>query len=566
MIRRMRVKNIGLMEELDLEFEEGLTVITGETGAGKTMILKAIEWLFMGKMSKEVLRLGTKEGSIEIIFDIEGVVELKKKMDWMGLGEEDELIIRKEIREDGRSRAMMNGMSVVQSQLREWKNDLIDVTSQNDHQILFREKMHLEILDHFGGLEEERWELRELVEGLEGLKESLRGLLEWEEAREKRNKMEEYAKEEIGSAKLRIEEEVELEKELRILEGYEELEEGLRAIYHELYIEESGVMLGLEKVLVILERLKGGYEDLRGVYDRLKEASYILENEKDEVRDFRGKVEYNESRVEELNERLMLIKDLKRKYGFEVEGLLRYEKECEGRVREYESAGDRRKDLEKKIKEKEEAIEDRAIKLSKRRQEYGNRLEGLIMEELRFLGINQGIFRIGFKYIEDEGSFIRISGKGIKVYKEGLDKVEFIFSGNMGEKPKPLMKIASGGELSRVMLAMKGVLSRYDPCGTLIFDELEVGIGGETVMKVGERMRRLSRKKQIICITHSAQIASGGRNHYQVRKEEEKRRTKILIKRLESKEDRIKEIGRMLSGDRQTETSLNHARELMDRI
>ena len=396
MIRRMRVKNIGLIEELDLEFEEGLTVITGETGAGKTMILKAIEWLFTGKMSKEVLRLGTKEGSIEIIFDIEGVVglnKLKKKMDLMGLGEEDELIIRKEIREDGRSRAMMNGVGIVQSQLKEWKNHLIDVTSQNDHQILFREKMHLEILDHFGGLEEERWELRELVEGLEGLEESLKGLLEWEAEREKKNKMEEYAKEEIGSAKLRVGEEGELEKELRILEGYEELEEGLRAIYHQLYIEESGVMLGLERVLVILERLKGGYEDLRGVYDRLKEASYILENEKDEVRDFRGKIEYNESRVEELNERLMLIKDLKRKYGFEVEGLLRYKKECEGRVREYESAGERRKDLEKKIKDKEEVIEDRALKLSKRRQEYGNRLEGLIMEELRFLGINQGIFQ-----------------------------------------------------------------------------------------------------------------------------------------------------------------------------
>ncbi|MDH4128790.1 MAG: DNA repair protein RecN, partial [Spirochaetota bacterium] len=283
---------------------------------------------------------------------------------------------------------------------------------------------------------------------------------------------------------------------------------------------------------------------------------------RDVLRSYKDSLDFSPDRIEEINQRLKIINDLKRKYGSTIADVIMHKTKCEKENEKYSQNLDLIEKLTDKIKQLEKESSDKVISLSKVRQKKAKDLEKQIEEELAFLGMDKATFRVEFRYVQDDNSYLKITDKGVKINEKGIDRVEFTFSANPGEIPRPLAKIASGGELSRVMLAMKTILTDMDEIETLLFDEVDAGIGGEIAVKVAKKIKSISNKRQVICITHSPQIASLSEHHYLVEKVFENNRTKTTITKL-TDEEKVKDIARMLGGEKITEVSIQHARELI---
>ncbi len=565
MIKSLSIQNIALIEDLSIDFYNGLNIITGETGAGKSILLNAIGFILGEKTGSDTLRTGASKGSVEVVFDIAHNPRLKEILALSGVEvEEDTLIIRREVTEDSRSRSFVNLNSVTNSSLKAFGEYLLDISGQRDHQSLLRSQTHIDLLDNFGSLQAEREILSSKVLKLKELKNHLESLSSEEEDKKKSYEINRFAIEEIEKSHLKPKEDDELGKELEALINFEKLNTTLESAYNNLYDQDHSVIPTVEKIILALEKITHFDPDIEKSCNDLREGLYLFENVRDTLRTYKDGLDYSPERIEEINERLELIDDLKRKYGVTIGDIIAHKAKCEDEVDKYTQDNQLTDQLSKEIEESQAELSQLALSLSKTRQKQAKLLESEIEKELMFLGMDKTSLKVEFRYVQDDDSFLKVSGKGVKIEEKGIDRVEFIFSANPGEIPKPLIKIASGGELSRVMLAIKTILTEMDEIDTLLFDEVDAGIGGEMAFKVGKKIAEIANRRQILCITHSPQIASQSEHHYLVEKLEEKGRTKTIIRKLDQ-ETKVKEIARMLSGEELTEVSLQHAKELIDK-
>ncbi len=564
MIKSINIKNIAVIEELSIEFYHGLNVITGETGAGKSILLNAIGLILGDKVNSTTIRTGAQKASVEIVFDISKNYNLKQILIESGIEVEDDLIIKREITDDSKSRCFINLNSVPNTSLKTFGEYLLDISGQHEHQSLLRSKEHISLLDSYSKLNSQCQFFYKKFHKITELQKTLDDLTENEQNREKNIELNQHAIDEIQKAQLKLNEDNELENELKSLNNYEQLNQNLDIAYNLLYHKENSIIPSTEKVLSSLEKISNIDNNMTKAYKELQEGFYILENVHNLLRSYKENIDFSPHRLEEVNQRLVFIDNLKKKYGKTIPEILAHQNKCQNENQLLSQNKEQLTSISNELNTMKNELCNLALNLSKERQKQAKNLEKQIENELKYLGMEKTIFKVEFRYVQDENSFLKISDKGVKIEENGIDRIEFLFSANPGEAPRPLSKIASGGELSRVMLAIKTILTDMDEIDTLLFDEVDAGVGGEIAFKIGKKIKNISQKRQIICITHSPQIACNSDHHFYVKKQEIDGRTKSIINKL-NLDDKIHEIARMLSGDQLTEASIEHAKELINK-
>jgi len=560
MIDRIFIKNYAIIDTLELEFGAGFHVFTGETGAGKSIIVGALGLLLGEKGDSAVIRTGSDRAVIEASFTVSDRYS-RERLAEMNIDLSEGLIIRREIAEGGKSRAFVNGMQETLGRISEIGQWLLDIHGQHDHQLLLQQKVHIDILDSYGGLWDGRRKAGEIYAGLNA-KLAEKAELETDEKKLAEEKVYwETAVKDITGAKLADGEEEELSEQLKRMEHAEQIQTALNGAYGKLYGEELSVSGRLAKS-------QGDLNSVSGIDPKYAELAEILENVSAQVgeavkliSEYMDEVDYDTGKMDGLTDRLELIKDLKRKYRKQtIAELNAYCEECTAKLGRFENRAAEIEKIDKEIAEVKLRLIDSCLELSRKRQDAGKKLALAVKTELAFLGMEKSEFITGISYIKDDASPIRINDRAVKAGPAGIDYVEFMISPNPGEEPKPLRKIASGGEISRIMLALKSILAGNDSIETLIFDEIDVGIGGVTANHVAEKIRELARSRQLIVITHLPQIAAKSDAHYYVTKDVREGKTFTQVRRLDGAE-RVNEVARMLGGE--TDTSKAHAREML---
>lgn len=565
MLQSIYIKNLYLIDELNLDFEKGLNILTGETGAGKSIILGAIGLILGDKADTSSVRAGYDKGTVETVFNISKMAKLKKFLEDRGITiEDDTLIIKREISTDGKSKAFINMSNVMVYTLKQVGEYLVDISGQHQHHSLLKVSNHIHLLDNFAKNHQEVSEFKKLWKTYVKKIDKRNELINKEKEKEKTRELAQFAIDEIEKAKLNKNEETELEEELKILMNYQKLTNSLVISYSNLYENSSAIIPSTETVIAELEKISSLDINLTRVLEETKEALYKLESVKDYIRSYKDSLDFSPERLDEINERLDAIGSIKKKYGGTIESAIQYKLSCEETIEQIEKNEEQIEKLQSELTELENKIRSFALSLSKKRQRSAKELEKKIIEELSYLGMTKAIFKVEFRYIENPDSFLRITERGVKIEETGIDRIEFTISANIGEEPKPLSKIASGGELSRILLAIKNILINMDSIGTVIFDEIDAGIGGETAVKVANKMKEMAATTQIICITHSAQIASKGDSNYLVEKHLKDGRTISSVKKIDE-DIKINEIARMLGGNNITDITLQHAKELINK-
>jgi DNA repair protein RecN (Recombination protein N) len=564
MLKELRIRNFAIVEYLAVEFFPGLNVLTGATGAGKSIIIGALNLALGERASQEMIRTGADCAIVEAVFEIKPKNLIETNLSELGiLCHENQLIIRREISNKGVSRCFMNDRLVTLANLKSVGDLLADLHGQHEHQSLLDSREHLTYLDNYAEagdllarVGDDYFRLKKKLEGLEELKRI-------DKVSREKKELYQFQLNEITKAGLSVEEEEKLSTEKKILENSEALFQIASMVFQELYDIDGSIIERLSLIKKELERggeydprLKDHIENLNSAILQLNDSSRFLQGYKDSLN-------FDPEKLEKIRERLNLINSLKKKYGQSVEEVLSYADKIKVDLEKIENRDELIQKTEQEIKDLKEILKKDSMLLSDKRKEKGSELSRKIKKELSFLGMERCDFEVKISQREEENGLLEISGKRYYVDEKGLDQVEFYVSPNPGEELKPLAKIASGGEISRIMLALKSVLAKSDQIPTMIFDEVDVGIGGEIAEAVGKRMKTLSSTHQIICITHLQQIASQADYHFKVYKEVSKNRTITKIKLL-SREERIKEIARMIGGKKISDLSLEHAAEMIE--
>ena len=550
MLTHLHVKNLALIREAEIDFTEGLNILTGETGAGKSIVIGSVSLALGGKVSREMVRPGADYGLAELVFLVNREKQKEKLLELGITPEEDQVIISRKI-SDGRSINKINGETVTLSQLRETASLLIDVHGQHEHQSLLQKKKHLEILDEFA--KEELGPVKEKLTGAfqnwKKLKKQLQEAQMDEESRLREISLLEFETDEIGKAELVPGEDEELERRYRRMTNARKLMEAAGSAYALTgYEEESGAGAVIGRAVRELQSAASFDEELSGLASLLSDVDGLLNDFNREMSDYLTSLEFDEKEFSETEERLNLLNYLKSRYGHTLEEILAYQEKQEQRLAALQDYDRYLQDLEAQLKKAEEELQDLCAEASGIRQRYGKMLCEKIKEHLIDLNFLNVEFEMAFEELPEYTA-------------QGKDSAEFLISTNPGEPLRPLMKIASGGELSRIMLAIKTVLADRDEIDTVIFDEIDVGISGRTAQKVSEKMMLIGRTRQVICITHLAQIAAMADSHYRIEKQVEEGETRTQIRRLSEKES-IEELARILGGAEITDAVTKNAEEM----
>jgi len=563
MLKELTVQNFALLKTLHLELDEGLMVLTGSTGAGKSIVVGAIGLLLGERAGAHLVRKGTETASVEGVFDLSGRKGLVGRLDQMGLQTEDGLVvIRRLVSRKGDSKAFLNGSRLTVSQLKEVGDLLVDLHGQHDHQSLLRPAHHLELLDDYGQLRTLREEVGEHYRSLERLHQEETALSGDVRMRGQQREFLEYQLEEIERCKPRRDEDAELEKERLVLAHIEDLFEGLKSAYGTLFEDEHSLIEGLSSVRGQLSKLSQIDEELSKSQQDCATLVYQLEELAAELRARLQALQPDPERLAEIADRLDELTRLKRKHGGSISAVLQRQQEIAAEL-ETLTTGDRRLgEIQDEIREKEKQLGALCQKLSDSRKRSAGSLNREVEKQLKNLGMPGTRFSVEIQQQADEGGWARVPGGRYRCDASGMDQVQFLISPNPGEGYRPLAKIASGGEISRIMLAMKSILAGADQVPLLVFDEIDVGIGGQVAEVVGRALRSLGCTHQVLCITHLHQIACLAENHYLVSKEQRDGRTETVIQRLGLRE-REGEIARMMGGQEITPITLKHARELI---
>ncbi|SFR67357.1 DNA repair protein RecN [Anaeromicropila populeti] len=551
MLTNLHVKNLAIIEEIEVDFTQRLNILTGETGAGKSIIIGSINIALGGKVPSDIIRKGADYALIELVFQVEQE-SLTSKLIELDLPLEDGQIIlsRKIMR--GRSVSKINGETVPTAVLKEVGGFLIDIHGQHEHQSLLYKNKHLEILDYYAKSELKDW--KEKCDILYKQYRDLRSEFEKSNTSEEERKREisflEYEINEIEAAQLRLGEEEELDLRHKKLSNMEAIVEGVSNIYQITAESNRSISQELNRVVKIVNKLSELDSDMVGFQTQISDIDSLLSDFNRELHNYIVDLNYDGQEFGQVEERLNLIHRLKSKYGNSLEKINEYYKKAKDKLKTYQEFEQYQEELLCKLKKSEEKMENCCKAISKIRKKNAKELFDKIYQallELNFLDVN---FSIEFKQLE------YFTGNG-------YDEIEFCISTNPGEDMKPLGKIASGGELSRIMLAIKSVLADNDQVGALIFDEIDVGVSGRTAQKVSEKLAEISRKRQVICITHLSQIAAMADTHYIIEKSSENLHTTTTIRRLEQMEE-IMELARLLGGVKITDTVIDNAKEMKE--
>ena len=566
MLQSLYVRDYALIEELEMEFGSGLNIITGATGAGKSILIGALSMILGERANTDVVRGDASKAVVEGIFDDADTDRIRSVLEDNAI-ETDPLprvILRRKITERG-SRGFVNDTPATLDVMRAVAGELIDLHGQHEHQSLLNTDTHLRLLDSFGGLEglvsdyeEKRARVAELVRERDELAARERELRQQKE-------LYEFQIEEIDAVNPEPGEEEELEAERRVLENAEKLYASTQELYEMLFENESAVhdqLVVARNDLQDLSRIDEAFEEH---VDEIETAQIIVSELANFLQDYNAHIEFDPERLEEIRQRITELEKLKRKYGGTLEAVLDHRREI---GEQYALAEDFEGNLERldaEIEEAQHELTDAALRLSSKRKEVAERIEDAILDELATLGMPDSKFDVRFSRQTDDEGWIRPPNDDarFRAFEAGVDRVEFFISTNVGVPPMPLAEVASGGEISRIMLALKTILAKSERLPILVFDEIDVGISGDMARRVGDSMHDLARYHQIITITHLPQIAALGDRHFQVEKIVEDGTTKTMIHRLDE-EEQATEVASLISGEEVTDAALKNARELME--
>ncbi|NCB74117.1 MAG: DNA repair protein RecN [Clostridia bacterium] len=550
MLSDLHIENIAVIERADISFTKGLNVLTGETGAGKSIIIDALFAVMGARTSRELVRSDAERALASAVFSS------GKAASWLSENEieaEDELILQRKITEDGKSSCRVCGAPVTAAQLRELSSLLLDIHGQNDGRQLMDEARHRQYLDSFGALEPVLSEYRQAYELFVATKKEIKRLSMDEAEKQRLSDNLKILVEELEKAELREGEEEELSARRDLLHNAEKLTESLNSAYEALYGGEENALSLTESAKADISRAVRYCAELTDAEKTLENAGFMLRDAAETLRDFLKSLDFSPQEYDRLETRLALLRRLSKKYGGGEKELLEKLEKSKQQLDEIEYSDERINKLTLQLEKQRQEVMSKANILTEARRKAAAVLEERIASELRALSMPSVSFLVDITPIEKSGGFDFTGG----------DEIRFLMSANKGEKPAAISKIASGGELSRIMLAMKNVFSEKDEVETLVFDEIDTGVSGIAASRVGEKLAELSKRKQVLCVTHLPQIAAMADTHYVIEKDEREGRTFTSVTILD-REGRKRELARLHGGDNITENTLISAGEQLD--
>ena len=537
MINTLHIKNIGIIDDITINLNEGLNVLTGETGAGKTLIIGSLQILAGGRFSKDMIRNGQTVS----------YVEMDAYLPNMGY-ENDTVIVSREINIKGKNTCKINGRLVTVSELKKFMNNIIDIHGQNDNQSILDISTHIDLLDEYAlsKIKQSKEEYLKLYEEYLDIKSEISRNYGDEKEKQRKLDLLNYQVNEIENADLKVDEEEKLEERRTIIMSSEKIAINLSDA------EKNLNDLAIDSINIAIkdiEKIEKYNDEYSKILSRLRDSYYEIQEAARDISYLNSDMYFDENEQNEIEERLMLIKSLKRKYGNNIKELLEYKEQFTQEIYDIENLEEYINTLKNKLNLVESEMFTTSKKMNEIRNEYAQKLCLKVNKEFEELEMKNAKFSVKIEFSDDK-----------KFNKNGLDKIEFQIVTNVGEEPKSLIKIASGGEMSRFMLAIKGVLADVDKIPVIIFDEIDTGISGVAANATGEKIKKIARNHQVICVTHLASIAAKGDYNYYVCKEIESEKTKTKVKQL-SENEVLEEIARISSGSI-TDISIKHAKEL----
>ena len=550
MLNELHIENIAVIERADIRFERGLNVLTGETGAGKSIVIDAIGAVLGDRVSRELVRRGAEKALVTAVFGVEGVEPWLLEND---IDADQELILQRRILADGKSSSRVCGVPVTASQLKDLASLLVDVHGQNDGRQLMDERRHREYLDRFGVSESAIKDYQAEFEKYRAMQKELKQLDVDEVEKERLSESLRYQIAELERAELKPGEKEGLVSRRDLLRNSEKLTEALDEAIRLLYGEDDNAVSMAQNAEYYAGKAASLVPELGSTLSSIHDAAFALSDAAETLRDFRESLDFSPEEYDSLEERISQLNKLERKYSRDEDALISYLQECRDRLDTIEYADERSAKLRRELEAQKKQCLRAAIRLRENRKQAAKDLEQRIMTELRELNMPSVRFAVEFAPLEEEPGFDR----------NGADEIRFVMSANAGEELGRISRIASGGELSRIMLAMKNVFAEKDPVATMIFDEIDTGVSGIAAQRVGEKLFSVSRGKQVLCVTHLPQIAAMADSHYLIAKEERAGRTYTEVTRLDRDGQRM-ELARLHGGDNITLTTLASAEEQLE--
>ncbi|WP_028783159.1 DNA repair protein RecN [Thalassobacillus devorans] len=566
MLMELSIRDFAIIDQISVNFKDGLTVLTGETGAGKSIIIDAIQLLAGGRGSVEFVRHGSKKAEIEGLFSVEGYHPVYDKGEEFGVDIEEDgmIVLQRTITSQGKSICRVNGKLVTLAILREFGKTLIDIHSQHETQSLMDVEQHIELLDLYADKEikQAKEEYQKLYDKYQSLRKRYRELNDNEQEMAQRLDLLEFQWNELQAAELKPDEDTVLTEERNRLVNYEKIYSGLHDAYQALYGEQKGLDW-VSHALTALEGAKDYDEQINKMSEEMSNHYYLMEEMTFQLSSQLEQLEFDPERLDDIESRLNEINRLKKKYGQSVEEILEYSSKIEEEIEEIKNKDSHLAKLEDDIKEigqdavlEAKQIQDIRVKASKN-------LSHAIQQELKGLYLEKASFAVDIQTKEGQQDDPEFDGRNVKLMPSGFDLVKFLITTNPGEPLKEIHKVASGGELSRVMLALKKIFSKHQGVTSVIFDEVDTGVSGRVAQAIAEKIYGISEASQVLCISHLPQVASMADTHLQIEKHVSGDRTSTSLQEL-TLHDKIDEISRMITGAELTDTTREHAKELLE--
>ena len=552
MLQNLKIENVAIIESADIFFESGLNIMTGETGAGKSIIIDSINAVLGERTSRELVRTGCNKANVTALFKADSA-EIKSFLEECGIDSEDDgsLLISRTINSDGKNICRINGVPSTVGMLKTLGRELINIHGQHDSQLLLNPESHCSFIDKMAGNENLLEEYSEAYERLIALKREISSLVTDDEEKNRKIELLTYQIDEIENAQLTVGEMDELKAARTLHRNSEKIISAVNSAYALLngYDESQGASQLVKMSFSQLDGVSEYYPALEENSEKLREIYYLLEDMQDDLSSTLDELEYDPRYAQAVEDRLDYLNRLSRKYGAAEEDMLEFCEKCRAERKEIEFSDEWLTQLKNEENKQKDIVYSLAEKLTTRRIETGKDFSAKVMDELQFLDMPNVVFEV--------------DRKEINISENGADAIEFLISPNLGENPKPLAKIASGGELSRIMLAIKNVLSDKDNIDTLIFDEIDTGVSGRAASKLGKKLYEVSNGRQVICVTHLAQIAAQADYHFEISKSSRDGKTYTTVTPLD-REGRKNELARIIGGgDTVTQTQLNMAEEML---